>query len=61
MSVELRDVAEGVWIWRLDHPDWSPHAGWPPPVTCTCVESGGEVVLLDPLAPSADSGAEVWV
>ena len=51
-------VAPGLWIWRLDHPDWAPHLDWPPPVTSTCVESGGEVVLLDPLAPP--DGHEAW-
>ena len=59
-AVELRDVASGLWIWRLDHPDWTPAtAGWEPTVTCTCVESGGEVALLDPLAPP-DDASEVW-
>ena len=52
------DVAPGLWIWRLDHPDWAPHVDWSPPVTSTCVESGGEVVLLDPLAPP--DGHEAW-
>jgi hypothetical protein len=52
------DVAPGLWIWRLDHPDWASHVDWPPPVTSTCVESGGEVVLLDPLAPP--DGHEAW-
>jgi len=52
------DVAPGLWIWRLDHPDWAPHVDWPPPVTSTCVESGGKVVLLDPLAPP--DGHEAW-
>jgi glyoxylase-like metal-dependent hydrolase (beta-lactamase superfamily II) len=55
---EVRDVASGLWIWRLEHPDWNPEAGWEPPVTSTCVESGGEVAVLDPLAPPAES--EAW-
>jgi hypothetical protein len=55
---EVRDVATGLWIWRLDHPDWHPEAGWEPPVTSTCVESGGEVALLDPIAPPEES--EAW-
>jgi hypothetical protein len=55
---EVRDVATGLWIWRLEHPDWHPEADWEPPVTSTCVESGGEVALLDPIAPSDES--EVW-
>jgi hypothetical protein len=57
--LELRDVAPGLWIWRLEHPDWAPTLGWPPVVTSTCVESGGEVAVLDPLAPPEDA-AEVW-
>jgi glyoxylase-like metal-dependent hydrolase (beta-lactamase superfamily II) len=59
MAVEVRDVAPGLWIWRLEHPDWEPDAEWEPPVSSTCVESGGEVALLDPLAPP-DDAAEVW-
>jgi hypothetical protein len=52
---EVVDVAEGLWIWRLPHPDWTPEADWEPPVTSTRVESGGEVALLDPLAPPDES------
>ena len=58
MADEVRDVATGLWIWRIGHPDWHPDAGWEPPVTSTCVESGGEVALLDPIAPPDES--EVW-
>jgi glyoxylase-like metal-dependent hydrolase (beta-lactamase superfamily II) len=58
-AVELLDLAPGLWIWRLQHPDWSPDADWEPPVTSTCVESGGEVVLIDPLAPP-DDATEIW-
>ena len=53
------DVAHGLWIWRIAHPDWEPGLEWPEEVTSTCVESGGEVVLLDPLAPPEDATA-VW-
>jgi hypothetical protein len=53
-SSELREVASGLWLWRLPYPDWRPEAGWPELVTSTCVESGGEVVLIDPLAPPDD-------
>jgi hypothetical protein len=52
------DVAPGLWIWRLPHPDWAPHLDWEQTVTSTCVESGGEVVALDPLAPP--DGSEAW-
>src|SRR5439155_18102049 len=59
MTVEVRDVAPGLWIWRLEHPDWEPHVEWEPLVTSTCVESNGEVALLDALAPPEDA-REVW-
>jgi glyoxylase-like metal-dependent hydrolase (beta-lactamase superfamily II) len=59
VAVEVRDVAPGLWLWRTEHPDWSSDADWEPLVTSTCVQSGGEVVLLDPLAPP-ESDARVW-
>ena len=59
MPAEIRDVAPGLWLWRLEHPDWAPDVEWKPLVTSTCVESGGEVAVLDPLAPS-DDAEEIW-
>jgi hypothetical protein len=53
------DVVPGLWIWRHAHPDWEAGLEWPEEVTSTCVESGGEVILLDPLAPPEDA-SEVW-
>jgi len=58
-QVEIKDVAAGLWIWRLEHPAWKPGQGWEPLVASTCVESRGETLLLDPLAPPADA-TEVW-
>ena len=58
-QVEFRKVSTGLWIWRLRHPHWKQGQGWEPVVTCTCVESGGERLLLDPLAPAADA-PELW-
>jgi hypothetical protein len=55
----LRDVAPGLWIWQLQHPDWAPNVDWEPLVTSTYVESGGEVALLDPLAPPEET-TDVW-
>jgi glyoxylase-like metal-dependent hydrolase (beta-lactamase superfamily II) len=48
----------GLWLWRVDYPDWRPGLGWGPTVNSTCVESGREVALLDPIAPPENS--EVW-
>jgi glyoxylase-like metal-dependent hydrolase (beta-lactamase superfamily II) len=58
MHHEVRDLAAGLWIWRVAYPDWRPEVGWPEHVTSTCVESGGEVALLDPIAPP--EGSEAW-
>jgi glyoxylase-like metal-dependent hydrolase (beta-lactamase superfamily II) len=56
---EIRDVADGLWIWRVRHPKWHPEADWEPVVTSTCVASRGEVVLIDPLAPP-DEAETFW-
>jgi hypothetical protein len=58
-QVEIRDVADGLWIWRLEHPHWKPGQGWEPVVASTCVESRGETLVLDPLAPP-QGAAGVW-
>jgi hypothetical protein len=55
----VRDVAPGLWVWQLEHPDWRPGFDWDAPVTSTCVASGGEIALLDPLAPP-DDATELW-
>ena len=52
------DVAPGLWIWRQPHPDWKPGLDWEEAVTSTCVETGGEVAVLDALAPP--DGSEAW-
>lgn len=58
-KVEIRDVAPGLWIWRVRHPGWKEGDDWPPIVTSTFVESRGERLVLDPLAPPADA-TDVW-
>ncbi len=59
MLDEIRDVTAGLWLWRVRHPDWRPGLDWEPLVTSTCVESRGEVALLDPIAPPDDAKA-LW-
>src|SRR5260370_30685344 len=58
-KVELRDVDKGLWIWRMDHPKWERDQGWEPIVTSTVVESKGERLVLDPLAPP-ENETDVW-
>ncbi len=55
----MRDVAPGLWIWRVAHHHWKPDDDWEPVVTSTLVESKGERLVLDPLAPP-DSATEFW-
>src|SRR5690242_6876119 len=59
MAIEFRDVAAGIWIWRVEHPSWRPSVDWQEVVTSTCVESGGEVIVLDPIVPPAAAEA-IW-
>jgi hypothetical protein len=61
VAYELHDVAPGLWVWRMDYPGWRarPGLGWGPQVASTCVESGGEVAVLDALAPP-DDAREIW-
>jgi hypothetical protein len=58
-SVEVRDVADGLWLWRQPHPDWEEGNEWEPEVTSFAVESRGVAYLLDPLAPPPRERA-VW-
>lgn len=60
MSVEVRDIAPGLWLWRQPHWEWEEGADWEPEVSSFAVESRGEVVLLDPLAPPPVAGREVY-
>ncbi len=58
-ACEVRDVAPGLWIWRVEHRSWSPSSHWKPFVTSTCVESRGQVLVLDALAPP-NNARDVW-
>jgi len=59
MRGKVRDVAPGLWVWRVEHPDWRPGLDWEPLVASTCVESAGETLVLDAIDPGPDA-AEVW-
>jgi len=58
--VEIRDVAPGLWLWRQNHPDWREGLDWEPEVSSFFVESRGEAIVLDPLAPPPLE-REVWL
>jgi glyoxylase-like metal-dependent hydrolase (beta-lactamase superfamily II) len=56
---EIRDIGPGLWVWSRPHPGWTPDSDFAGPVTSTCVTVGGEIVVLDPLAPEPDD-CEAW-
>ena len=57
VSVEVRDVAPGLWLWRQPHWEWREGDDWEPEVASFVVESRGETILLDPLAPPPSARA----
>ena len=57
--VEMRDVADGLWLWRQAHPAWDEQADWEPEVSSWAVLSRGVRLLLDPLLPPP-SAREAW-
>jgi len=59
MTVEIRDVAPGLWLWRQPHPAWEEGNDWEPEVASFAVESAGVALLLDPLAPPPGA-RQVW-
>jgi hypothetical protein len=59
VTVEIVDVAEGLWLWRQPHPAWREGFDWEPRVSSFAVASGRAGVLLDPLAPPP-SARDVW-
>ena len=59
MSLQPIDVAPDLWVWRVAYPDWRPEAGWERVVSSTCVTTGGEVALIDPIAPPQEA-TDVW-
>jgi hypothetical protein len=59
VSVEIRDVAPGLWLWRQPHPDWREGSDWESDVSSVAVQSRGVTLVLDPLAPPPGA-REVW-
>jgi hypothetical protein len=53
----MRNVTDGLWLWRRRHPEWKAGLHWEPEVTSFCVTSRGVTIVLDPLAPDDDA---VW-
>jgi hypothetical protein len=57
--VEVRDVVDGLWLWRQPHPAWDGQDDWEPEVASWAVRSRGVSLLLDPLLPPP-AAREAW-
>jgi glyoxylase-like metal-dependent hydrolase (beta-lactamase superfamily II) len=60
--VEVTELAPGLWRWTTAHPGWTPEQGgpegWERDVGSVYCETGGEVVLVDPLVPADEPQRE---
>ena len=54
------ELAPGVWMWRLEHPEWAPDSDYEPEVACYAVHLPSAQVLIDPLWPE-DDGDVGWL
>ena len=58
--MEIRDIADGLWLWRQPHHAWQEgNDEWEPEVASWAVESHGVRLLLDPLLPPP-AAREAW-
>lgn len=55
MSVEIRNVADGLWLWRRRHPAWREGEDWQGWVSSFAAESRGVAMVIDALAPPPDA------
>lgn len=56
MTLDLRRIADGLWHWRTEHPDYpaaGPTGGWSARVGSTYLETDDAIVLFDPQIPLA--------
>jgi len=65
VTLSVQRLDEGTWRWTTPHPAWTPDEGgpdgWEPDVACLYVETGGGVLLIDPLVPSEAGDRETFL
>jgi glyoxylase-like metal-dependent hydrolase (beta-lactamase superfamily II) len=49
----VQEVRPGVWHWTGHHPDWQEGQGWDPEVSSYAIDDGENLLVFDPVAPSA--------
>jgi len=55
------ELAEGLWTWRREHPEWSTESDYEPEVSSYAVRLAEAVLLIDPLWPEEDSDDFGWL
>jgi glyoxylase-like metal-dependent hydrolase (beta-lactamase superfamily II) len=52
----VRELSPGLWHWQAPHPEWRSSEPWSEEVSSYALETGGELVLVDPLAVPDELG-----
>jgi hypothetical protein len=55
------ELAEGLWTWRREHPEWHTGADYEPEVASYAVRLASAILLVDPLWPEDDSADYDWL
>src|SRR4029077_18904683 len=55
------ELADGLWTWRREHPEWHHEANYEAEVSSYAVRVAEAVLLLDPLWPEEDSEDFDWL
>jgi hypothetical protein len=58
--VQVLELADGLWRWTAEHPEWRPGEGWEPTVAGYYVEADDATLLIDPQLPSGADEARFW-
>src|SRR5437868_762815 len=57
---EMRDVADGLWLWRRRYPGWHEDAGWPPETPAYLPEQHALVFSDGVMCDPNDGLLRVW-
>src|SRR4051812_35831400 len=55
------ELAEGLWTWRREHPEWHTGSDFEPEVASYAVRLPSALLLVDPLWPEEDSEDFDWL
>jgi len=47
----MQELRPGLWTWKAPHPAWSESEPWGPDVRSYAYDTGGSLVLFDPISP----------